>query len=148
MTNLQPIGVIKDIKGGFSFDLLALFGDGMVLVKGSLSHMMLLTLEAQFGVLGVLILHPLVMRAQKKRINAISNKTSAEMIAQNPKNRRILYSQIIDAQLRKSFVSGTLVLKLSDGSTQKFSWMKGSNKNEQVADWLRQALGTKLAEAA
>jgi hypothetical protein len=147
MTNPQPIGVIN-VSGKFSFDLLALFQDSLVFVKGSPWYTVLRSIETQFGALGVLILHPFVERAHRKRIEALSTRTPGEIAALNPKNRCILYGQIIDAQLKKSLMSGSLTLKLADGTTRKFSWMKGSNKADQVAAWLRQALGTKLAEAA
>jgi len=45
-------------------------------------------------------------------------------------------------------MTGRLTLKLADGTAQKFSWPKGTNKNEEVAPLLRQALGTKLTESA
>ena len=148
MTNPQPIGVIRDVSGRGSFDLLALFQDSLVMVKGSFWHLLLRSVEMQFGALGVLFLHPLVNRAEKKRIQAIASRTPAEIVALNPKNQRIFYGQVIDAHFKKSLFSGSLTLKLADGTTKKYSWRKGVNKPDQVSTWLRQALGTKLAEAA
>jgi hypothetical protein len=148
LTNPQPIGVIRDVSGRGSFDLVALFQDSLVLVKGSFWHLLLRSVEMQFGALGILILHPLVNRAEKKRIQAISNRTPADIVALNPKNQRVFYAQVIDAQFRKSLFSGSLTLKLVDGTTKKYTWRKGVNKPEQVSAWLRHAFGTKLAEAA
>jgi len=148
MDNQRPIGIIQDISGGFSYDLLAVFPDSLVLVKGKFGYMFLRTIQVQFGALGVLLFSPLVKRSQAKRLAASNSRSAAELVQLNRKNRLILTGQILDAQLKKSLLTGRLTLRLADGSTQKFSWPKGTNKYEEVAPLLRQALGTKLSEAA
>ena len=144
----QPIGVIKDISGKFSIDTLALFSDSAVLLRGSVGQLLLRSTAMQFGALGALILYPLVKRGQDKQLPTISSHTPEQLAQLNPKNRLIPYNQILSAQLKKSFLSGQLTLTLADGTTQKLKWPKGSNKYEQVAPLLRQALGTKLSEAS
>ncbi len=148
MNNQQPLGVIKDISGRFSYDTLALFPDSLMVVKGGFGYMFLRSIQLQFGALGILLLSPLVKRSEARRLATISNHSPAELARLNPKNRLIGYDQIVDAQLKKSLFTGRLTLKLADGTTQKLSWPKGTNKYEQVAPLLRQALGMKLSEVS
>lgn len=148
MDNQRPLGIIRDVSGGFSYDTLAVFPDSLVLVKGSFGYMVLRSLSVQFGALGVLLFEPLIKRSQAKQLAAISRHSPAELAQLKPKNRVIPQGQVLDAQLKKSFVTGRLTLKLADGTTQKWSWPKGANKYEDVAPLLRQVLGPKLFEAA
>lgn len=143
MSDERSLGVISDINGRLTFDRLAIFPDCLVLVKGTLGHMVLRSLQLQFGLLGLFAMK----RSESKRLAIVSSKSAAEL-ARNPKNRLIRSDQIVDAQLKKSMLSGRLTLKLADGSTLKFGWPKGTNKPKQVAPILRQALGTKLSEVA
>jgi hypothetical protein len=96
------------------------------------------------GMLGLV----LMKRSQNRRVANISKHSPAELAGLNPKNRLIGYDQIVDAQLKKSLLTGRLTLKLADGTTQKLTWPKHTNKYEQVAPLLHQALGTKLSEVA
>lgn len=148
MDNQRPIGIIQDISGGFSYDSLAVFPDSLVLVKGKFGYMFLRSIQLQFGALGALLFYPLVKRSQAKRLAGINGCSPAELAQLNPKNRLTPSGQILDAQLKKSLMTGRLTVKLADGTTLKFRWPKGTNKHEEVAPLLRQALGTKLSEAA
>lgn len=144
----QPLRVIKDINGRFTYDNLALFPDSLVLVKGSYGYIILRSIQLQFGALGALLLYPLVKRSQARRVATISKHSPGELARLNPKNRLIGYDRVVDAQLKKSLLTGRLTINLADGTTQKLTWPKGTNKYEQVAPLLRQALGTKLSEVA
>jgi len=148
MSDERPLGVIKDISGGFSYDRLAVFPDSMVLLKGTTGFYLLRSLQYQFGALGVLAFYPLLKRRENKQLAAISTQSAAQLSSANPKNRLFRYDQLLDVQLKKSFLSGQLTLKLADGTSKKLTWPKGANKHEQVAPILRQALGTKLSEVA
>ena len=145
MSDLRPLGVIRDVKG---YDNLAVFPDSLVLVKGTTGYMVLRTVQSQFGLLGVLILAPLVNSVQASRVAMITNSTAGDLVRLNAKNQVIGADQILDVQVKKGFLGGQLGLRLADGTTPKLGWSTGANKLEDVAALLRQAVGTRLSEAA
>lgn len=148
MVSQQPIGVIKDISGKMTFDTLALYSDSCVLVRGTVGHLLLKATSMQFGAIGALILYRLVKRSENKQLAKISGQSPDELARSNPKNLLIPYNQIVAAQLKKSLLSGQLLLTMADGTSRKLKWPKGTNKYDQVAALLSQALGTKLSEVA
>jgi hypothetical protein len=137
--------VIRDVNG---YDNLAVFPDSLVLVKGTTGYMVLRTVQGQFGVLGVLVLAPLVNSVRASRVATITNSGAGDLVRLNAKNQVIGANQILDVQVKKGFLGGQLVLRLADGATRKLSWSTGANKLEDVAALLRQAVGTRLSEAA
>jgi hypothetical protein len=145
LSDLRPLGVIRDVKG---YDNLAVFPDSLVLVKGTTGYMVLRTVQSQFGLLGVLILAPLVNSVQASRVAMITNSTAGDLVRLNAKNQVIGADQILDVQVKKGFLGGQLSLRLADGTTRKLGWSTGANKLEDVAALLRQAVGTRLSEAA
>jgi hypothetical protein len=145
LSDQRTLGVIRDVNG---YDNLAVFPDSLVLVKGTTGYMMLRTVQGQFGVLGVLLLAPLVNSVQASRVATITNSTAGDLVRLNAKNQVIGANQILDVQVKKGFLGGQLVLRLADGSTRKLSWSTGANKLEDVTALLRQAVGTRLSEAA
>jgi hypothetical protein len=145
LSDLRPLGVIRDVNG---YDNLAVFPDSLVLVKGTTGYMVLRTVQGQFGVLGVLVLAPLVNSVRASRVATITNSGAGDLVRLNAKNQVISANQILDVQVKKGFFAGQLVLRLADGATRKLRWSTGANKLEDVAALLRQAVGTRLSEAA
>jgi hypothetical protein len=137
--------VIRDVNG---YDNLAVFPDSLVLVKGTTGYMVLRTVQGQFGVLGVLVLAPLVNSVRASRVATITNSTAEDLVRLNAKNQVIGANQILDVQVKKGFLGGQLVLRLADGTTRNLRWSTGANKLQDVAALLRQAVGTRLSEAA
>ncbi len=145
LSDQRPLGVIRDVNG---YDNLAVFPDSLVLVKGTTGYMVLRTVQGQFGVLGVLVLAPLVNSVRASRVATITNSTAADLARLNAKNQVIGANQILDVLVKKGFLGGQLVLRLADEGTRKLSWSTGANKLEDVTALLRQAVGTRLSEAA
>jgi hypothetical protein len=148
MENDRLLGVIHGISGGWAEKDVFVFSRAFVIAERGPVSMLIRIVGMEFGVIGVLLTSGWLKRREAAWARATLGKSPDELAALHKNNRLLPVQSIVDARLRKSFLSAGLELSMADGARYKFQWTRARNDYAVVAGLVRQALGPKLMDQA
>jgi hypothetical protein len=146
--NDRLLGIIRHISTGWGEKDVFVFSRAFVIAERGPASMLIRIIGMEMGLIGVLLTSGWLKRREAAWTKATAGKSPDELSTLHKKNRLLPVQSIVDARLRKSFLSARLELSMADGARYKFQWNRGQNDYAVVARLLRSALGPRLMDQA